>query len=128
MIGGAQQSQRTVPRKTKNESEVVETRAADPLSTAAPAGSASRNRAKVAQKSSSKSAQGKAVPSAKKKTTAKRTRAASKVSTEPSDADIRLRAYFIAERRVQMALQGDPSKDWIEAKQQLLAEAQQTRS
>ncbi|MBA3387538.1 MAG: hypothetical protein H0T95_13160 [Chthoniobacterales bacterium] len=42
---------------------------------------------------------------------------------EPSDADIRLRAYFIAERRVQMALQGDPGKDWVEARQQLLQEA-----
>lgn len=48
---------------------------------------------------------------------------------EPSDADIRLRAYFIAERRVQLALQGDPGKDWLEAKRQLLEEAAaQTRS
>jgi len=47
---------------------------------------------------------------------------------EPSEADIRLRAYFIAERRVQLALQGDPSRDWLEAKQQLLQEAQQARA
>ncbi len=47
---------------------------------------------------------------------------------EPSDADIRLRAYFIAERRVQLALQGDPAKDWIDARQQLIEEAQQPRS
>ena len=61
-------------------------------------------------------------------------KAASKKSTkaaelaEPSDADIRLRAYFIAERRVQLALQGDPAKDWLDAKQQLLEEARQARS
>ncbi|HSH38509.1 MAG TPA: hypothetical protein VK993_06965 [Chthoniobacterales bacterium] len=47
---------------------------------------------------------------------------------EPSDADIRLRAYFIAERRVQLALQGDPAKDWLDARQQLLDEARQGRS
>ena len=49
-------------------------------------------------------------------------------ATEPSDADIRLRAYFIAERRVQLALQGDPARDWIEARQQLMAEAREPRS
>ena len=48
--------------------------------------------------------------------------------TEPSDADIRLRAYFIAERRVQLALQGDPANDWLEAKQQLLQEARAKQS
>ena len=47
---------------------------------------------------------------------------------EPSDADIRLRAYFIAERRVQLALAGDPALDWIEAREQLLQEARQARS
>ena len=47
---------------------------------------------------------------------------------EPSDADIRLRAYFIAEKRVQLALQGDPAMDWIEARQQLLQESRQGRS
>jgi len=47
---------------------------------------------------------------------------------EPSDADIRLRAYFIAERRVQLALQGDPGRDWIAAKQELLKEAGQAAS
>ena len=49
-------------------------------------------------------------------------------NAEPSEADIRLRAYFVAERRVQLALQGDPAKDWLEAKQQLLQEARQKKS
>lgn len=63
--------------------------------------------------------------SATKKAAAKRSGKVSKAK-EPSDADIRLRAYFIAERRVQQALQGDPANDWLEAKQQLLREAQET--
>jgi hypothetical protein len=47
---------------------------------------------------------------------------------EPSDADIRTRAYFIAERRAQLSLHGDPALDWIEARQQLVQEARQSRS
>jgi hypothetical protein len=41
---------------------------------------------------------------------------------EPSDAEIRLRAYFIAERRARLALPGDSNTDWLEAKRQLLSE------
>jgi hypothetical protein len=41
---------------------------------------------------------------------------------EPSDEQIRLRAYFIAERRLQLSLPGDSNDDWIEARRQLLAE------
>jgi len=48
--------------------------------------------------------------------------------SEPSDTEISLRAYFIAERRLQLALQGDPANDWIEARKQLLAEARQART
>ena len=64
---------------------------------------------------------------AAKKTKPKRA-AQQREATEPSEADIRLRAYFIAERRVQLALQGDPARDWIEARQQLIEEARQPRS
>ena len=42
---------------------------------------------------------------------------------EPSDEQIRLRAYFIAERRIQLSLAGDSAHDWIEAKRQLIEEA-----
>ncbi|HKS04618.1 MAG TPA: hypothetical protein VJR49_04610, partial [Chthoniobacterales bacterium] len=42
---------------------------------------------------------------------------------EPSDDTVRLRAYFISERRRRFALAGDAESDWIEAKRQLLAEA-----
>ena len=45
------------------------------------------------------------------------------VSVEPEDDAIRLRAYFISERRRRFALPGDAESDWLEAKRQLLAEA-----
>lgn len=44
-------------------------------------------------------------------------------SYEPPDEDIRIRAYFIAERRIQLRLQGDSDHDWIEARRQLVEEA-----
>jgi hypothetical protein len=45
------------------------------------------------------------------------------MSEEPSDDAVRLRAYFISERRRRFALPGDNESDWLEAKRQLLAEA-----
>jgi hypothetical protein len=47
---------------------------------------------------------------------------------EPSDEEIRIRAYFIAERRIQLSLQGDSDHDWIEARRQLVEEANHTAS
>ena len=38
--------------------------------------------------------------------------------TEPSDEEIRLRAYFISEHRRRFALPGDADSDWREAKRQ----------
>jgi hypothetical protein len=43
--------------------------------------------------------------------------------TEPSDEEIRLRAYFLSERRRSFALPGDADSDWHEAKRQLLCES-----
>ena len=45
------------------------------------------------------------------------------VSEAPSEDAVRLRAYFISERRRRFALPGDTESDWLEAKRQLLAEA-----
>jgi len=45
------------------------------------------------------------------------------MSEEPSEDAVRLRAYFISERRRRFALPGDAESDWLEAKRQLLAEA-----
>jgi hypothetical protein len=41
---------------------------------------------------------------------------------EPSDEEIRTRAYFISERRRRFALPGDAESDWLEARRQLLSE------
>ena len=41
---------------------------------------------------------------------------------QPTDEQIRIRAYFIAERRHRLALPGDADSDWLEAKRQLLSE------
>jgi hypothetical protein len=64
----------------------------------------------------------------KKKPLATKPAAKKKVSLsasrhEPSDEEIRIRAYFIAERRIQLSLQGDSAHDWIEARRQLIEEA-----
>jgi hypothetical protein len=42
---------------------------------------------------------------------------------EPTDDDIRLRAYFIAERRMQLSVPGSEAEDWVEAKRQLEEES-----
>ncbi len=42
---------------------------------------------------------------------------------EPTDDEIRLRAYFLAERRHQLSLPGDSAHDWVEARRQLIKEA-----
>ncbi len=44
-------------------------------------------------------------------------------TARPSDEEIRLRAYFISERRRRFALPGDADSDWLEARRQLLSEA-----
>lgn len=41
---------------------------------------------------------------------------------ELQDETIRLRAYFISERRRRFGLSGDAESDWLEAKRQLLSE------
>ena len=43
--------------------------------------------------------------------------------TEASDQEIRLRAYFLSERRRSFAMPGDADSDWHEAKRQLLCES-----
>jgi sRNA-binding protein len=69
----------------------------------------------------------------KKKPVATKPAAPKKVSSsssrhEPSDEEIRIRAYFIAERRIQLSLQGDSAHDWIEARRQLIEEARTASS
>lgn len=67
----------------------------------------------------------KAKPAARKKTGAK-TKAVKSSKPVPaievSDEQIRIRAYFVAERRLRLGLPGDSNTDWLEAKRQLLSE------
>jgi hypothetical protein len=73
-----------------------------------------------------------AVPPAKKKKAAapkkspakKPATPTAKSPVEPTDEQIRLRAYFLAERRHKLSLPGDSAHDWIEARRQLIEEAQ----
>lgn len=81
------------------------------------------------KKSRSAAAKPKAKKPAAKKTIAVAVRGSAKKATspsllrEPSDDEIRLRAYFLAERRLQLSLPGDSAHDWIEARRQLIEEA-----
>jgi hypothetical protein len=61
-------------------------------------------------------------PPTKQPTTSEEKPAASRLA-EPTDDQIRLRAYFIAERRHKLSLAGDSNHDWIEARRQLIEEA-----
>ena len=120
-----------MPKTPKTEAVTDDAPATDNGS--APAADATATRAKKRTKSAKApaarkgAAKKKSTSGAAKKTKPKRTTPAGE-PTEPSDADIRLRAYFIAERRVQLALQGDPAKDWLEARQQLIEESRQPTS
>ena len=58
---------------------------------------------------------------ARKKAPAKSTRTLK--PAPPTDEQIRLRAYFIAEQRAQKSIKGDHNSDWLEAKRQLFDEA-----
>lgn len=73
---------------------------------------------KVAKKSGSRTA------AAKKRnaTRAKADESQPPQRREPTDDEVRLRAYFIAERRVQMGIPGSETDDWVEARRQLEAE------
>jgi hypothetical protein len=51
------------------------------------------------------------------------TKPAASRPVEPTDDEIRIRAYFLAERRHQLSLPGDSAHDWIEARRQLIEEA-----
>jgi hypothetical protein len=113
----------TVPKKTKT----VENKSEPPAESGAPA----------EKKNTGKRRDGRRVTTVKKP----RKRAATKnidgkpaqisaspqaeptfTSGEPSEEEVRLRAYFISERRRRFALAGDADSDWLEARRQLLTE------
>ena len=65
---------------------------------------------------------------AKKPATKQAAVSVSKPAPEPTDDEIRLRAYFLAERRHRLSLPGDSNHDWIEARRQLIEEVQRPKN
>ena len=109
-----------MPRKPKS---TVENKAAE--SADAHSANGKTNGAEPKKKTRVSAAVKKKKPVTSKKSAEKKlSAAASKAAGEPTDEQIRLRAYFIAERRHQLALPGDSNHDWIEARRQLIEEAQ----
>jgi hypothetical protein len=81
------------------------------------------------KKSSAAPVKPRAKKPAAKKTTSPASRGSAKKAPsapglrEPTDEEIRIRAYFLAERRMQLSLPGDSAHDWIEARRQLIEES-----
>jgi hypothetical protein len=64
-------------------------------------------------------------PAVRRKTGAgKSAKPSGKSGMSVSDDEIRLRAYFISEHRMRKGLPGDSGHDWLEARRQLMAEAE----
>ncbi|HEY1581752.1 MAG TPA: hypothetical protein VGF73_01490 [Chthoniobacterales bacterium] len=64
-------------------------------------------------------------PAAPRKPRATKPAASTADESSISDDDIRMRAYFISERRQQKGLAGDSAHDWLEARRQLEEAARQ---
>jgi hypothetical protein len=114
-----------VARKPKTP---VENKPAD--NAAAPSANGKMSAPEPKKKSRASAAPGKKKkPAAAKKTSTRKpvtsaTKIAASRPVEPTDDEIRIRAYFLAERRQQLSLPGDSAHDWIEARRQLIEEAQ----
>jgi hypothetical protein len=118
-----------VARKSKNEQQKqsnADPAGLDPAARAIEGIVALKSKAKAASASSKKK---KAAPKKEKAASAAKPAASKKAAASstpgPSDEEIRIRAYFIAERRHRLSLAGDSAHDWIEAKRQLIEEAGQ---
>jgi Protein of unknown function (DUF2934) len=105
-----------VPKKPKKTKE--ETGSANAAPEAKTSGVAPR-RIRASTKKSAPRGKKTATPRGPKGEKSSRT----KPRTKPTDEEVRIRAYFIAERRHRLALPGDASADWVEARRQLLVEA-----
>jgi hypothetical protein len=109
-----------VPKKTR----ITQSENGEPVEPGASSVEAKIDKGKARHPSTS-GKNGKPVP--KKRSTARKTattkRPTKRRKTEPPDEEIRLRAYFISERRRRFDLPGDASSDWLEAKRQLFSES-----
>jgi hypothetical protein len=113
-----------VAKKSKTEPEKKVT----DMASTSPAGNGN-GVAAPRKKSPSAPVKSKAKKTAAKKTAPPASRGAAKKASsapalrEPTDEEIRIRAYFLAERRHQLSLPGDSAHDWIEARRQLIEES-----
>ena len=116
----------TVPRKPK---ATVENKPADDAAASSANGKGGAAEPKKKSRAAAASTKEKK-PAAVKKSAAKSpaSKTASKPVVEPTDDEIRLRAYFLAERRHRLSLPGDSNHDWIEARRQLIEESQRSRN
>jgi hypothetical protein len=104
-----------VPKKTKTAIKEVEQDAVAASAAGIPVEKSSRRPSAKAKKP--------AVKKATKRAAANPIYASKSVRrAEPTEEEIRIRAYFISERRHRLALPGDATGDWAEARRQLLAE------
>jgi hypothetical protein len=106
-----------VPKKKKTVQDKSETSPETGGSFKVKTGKSTRARGATASRKPSKTAAGKSTTAAK----ASMPLQAAGIP-EPPDEAVRLRAYFISERRRRFALPGDSESDWLEAKRQLLSE------
>jgi hypothetical protein len=120
-VASAPEMTPTVPQSaTRNGNDLSQSGLSEPKTKANQTGKATA-RAKGAAK----------VPGSKLRKTAVQRKGRANQSAKPSgkqgvsvsEDEIRLRAYFIAERRMREGLPGDSGHDWLEARRQLAAEA-----
>jgi hypothetical protein len=116
---------KTVPRKPKIP---VEPKPAETAAAPATNGKTSAPEPKKKARAATAPAKKKKAAAPKKPTAKQPVAAAPKHTIEPTDDEIRLRAYFIAERRHKLSVPGDSNHDWIEARRQLIEEAQRSSS
>jgi len=108
----------TVPRKPKTS---VETKPADAATSATNDKTSAPETKKKSRAANTPTKKKKAAPP--KKPSAK---VPAKTAAEPTDDQIRLRAYFLAERRHKLSLPGDSNHDWVEARRQLIEESERS--
>ena len=111
-------------KKTKAESEkkVTDTAGSNSAAGNGSAAASPKKKSRSAAKPKTKKPTAKKTPAEASRGPSKKASSAAPLR-EPTDEEIRIRAYFLAERRLQLSLPGDSAHDWIEARRQLIEEA-----